>query len=207
MCQQLEDGHILRLYSAGKGKNMHMLQQWYHDEMIRAYMSPSLEVAPCKHKGGMGVYATSDIKAGTLLIVWGGTLVRSEELRNMSDTEWMHSVVQVDEELYLATMGEKMHTDCINHSCDPNAGLSGSVQLVALRSIRSGEEVCYDYAMTDGRPYCGFLCTCGIHGCRRTITGDDWKNPLLWERYHGYFSPYLQRRIDVMKAGGTVCYL
>jgi len=185
---------------------MHLLQQWYHDEMVRAYMSPSLVVAPCKHKGGKGVYATGDIKAGTLLIVWGGTLVRPEELRDLSDKEWMLSVVQVDENLYLATKGEKMPMDCINHSCDPNAGLSNPVQLVALRSIRQNEEVCYDYAMTDGSDYCGFQCNCGVYGCRGMITGNDWKNPQLWERYHGYFSPYLQRRIDVLKGCGTTCF-
>jgi uncharacterized protein len=31
------------------------------------------------------------------------------------------------------------------------------------------------------------------------VTGDDWRNPLLWERYGGHFSPYLLRRIAALQ--------
>jgi hypothetical protein len=31
------------------------------------------------------------------------------------------------------------------------------------------------------------------------VSADDWRNPTLWERYAGHFSPYLQRRIDALK--------
>jgi hypothetical protein len=31
------------------------------------------------------------------------------------------------------------------------------------------------------------------------VTGDDWRNPTLWERYAGHFSPYLERRIRALK--------
>jgi len=27
----------------------------------------------------------------------------------------------------------------------------------------------------------------------------DWKQPALWEKYKGFFSSYLQRRIDRLK--------
>ena len=86
--------------------------------------------------------------------------------------------------------------DYFNHSCSPNAGLSGQTVLVALQPIAAGEEVCFDYAMTDGSPYDEFRCTCGSPHCRGQITGNDWKIPALWEHYAGRFSPYLQKRID-----------
>ena len=86
--------------------------------------------------------------------------------------------------------------DYVNHSCEPNLGLRGQISLVALRDIQANEEVCFDYAMTDSTPYDEFECHCGLPTCRGTITGNDWKRPELWAKYAGYFSPYLQRRID-----------
>lgn len=34
---------------------------------------------------------------------------------------------------------------------------------------------------------------------RGKFTGADWQDPKLWERYQGYFSPYLQKKIDVLQ--------
>ena len=32
------------------------------------------------------------------------------------------------------------------------------------------------------------------------MTGNDWRDPSLWKRYAGHFSPYLQRRIAALQA-------
>lgn len=37
----------------------------------------------------------------------------------------------------------------INHSCEPNSAIVHYNELVALRDIREGEEICYDYSATD----------------------------------------------------------
>ena len=68
--------------------------------------------------------------------------------------------------------------------------------LVAIRPIAKGEEICYDYAMSDGSRYDEFCCSCGSSECRGRVTGNDWSLPELQVKYAGYFSPYLQRRID-----------
>jgi hypothetical protein len=49
--------------------------------------------------------------------------------------------------------------------------------------------------MTDSHPDLGFRCECGSEICRHQVTGEDWRLPDLRQRYQGYFSPYLQRRI------------
>ncbi len=56
-----------------------------------------------------------------------------------------------------------------------------------------------DYAMCDGSPYDEFDCECGSPLCRGRVTGEDWRNPELWQRYAGHFSPYLARRIDALR--------
>jgi uncharacterized protein len=159
------------------------------------YLSPKLEVRPDPEKGGFGVFAREAAQAGEVLVVWGGNIVTEEQLDTLPPITQHHSV-QIDEELYLATIGELEPADYVNHSCAPNLGLRGQISLVALREIQANEEVCFDYAMTDSTPYDEFECHCGLSTCRSTITGNDWKLPELWAKYAGYFSPYLQRRID-----------
>jgi hypothetical protein len=53
--------------------------------------------------------------------------------------------------------------------------------------------------MCDSTPYDEFNCGCGTALCRGQVTGNDWQLPELQARYEGFFSPYLQRRIDRLK--------
>ena len=150
-------------------------------------------------KGGCGVFANAAISKGELVSLWGGRIVRKDEL-NPSMPRFTERVLQMDEDLYLLTAEEKEPNDCFNHSCDPNLGFFGQIGLVALRDIQAGEEVMFDYAMSDGGPYDEFECHCGSANCRKKITGNDWKLPELWQKYEGYFSPYLARRIASLRA-------
>ena len=84
----------------------------------------------------------------------------------------------------------------MNHSCEPNCGFLGNVILVTMRDIEAGEELTFDYAMSDGCDYDEFECRCGRavlpgQGHRQRLDG-----PGLQRRYRGWFSPYLARRID-----------
>jgi hypothetical protein len=159
------------------------------------YLSPKLEVRPDPEKGGFGVFAREAAQVGEVLVVWGGNIV-TEELLEQLPPVMQHHAVQIDEGLYLATVGDLEPADYVNHSCEPNLGLRGQITLVALRNIQPGEEVCFDYAMTDSTPYDEFECHCALPTCRKVITGNDWQLPELWAKYQGYFSPYLQRRIE-----------
>jgi hypothetical protein len=163
------------------------------------HISPKLEGRLIPGKGGRGLFARERVRAGEMLLVWGGDVVTGEQLSWMSE-EKHRLAVQIEENLYLVTPNEGP-ADWVNHSCDPNAGLVGQIVLVALRDIRAGEEICFDYATSDGSPYDEFECGCDSSKCRGHVTGDDWKSPELQARYAGHFSPYIQRRID--KQGRT----
>ena len=147
--------------------------------------------------GGMGVVARSAVRAGEILAVWGGEVVRADALAEMSAGD-RRLTLQIEEDLYLVTRVEGP-ADWINHSCEPNAGLCGQVVLVAMRDIGVGEQICYDYAMSDGSAYDEFPCACAGPSCRRRVTGADWQDAALWPRYDGYFSPYLARRIAALR--------
>jgi len=38
-------------------------------------------------------------------------------------------------------------------------------------------------------------CQCGSEACRKLITGADWRKLELQQKYDGYFSWFIQRRI------------
>ena len=158
------------------------------------YLSAKIEARNFEQKGSHGLFARTLIPAGELLIVWGGVIMGLEEIRQIHHDERQYAV-QVDENAFLLTP-EPEGGDYINHSCNPNAGLDGQISIVAMRDIQPGEEVCFDYAMSDSVPYDEFECACGEANCRGRVTGNDWTLHELQVRYAGYFSPYLQRRIN-----------
>ena len=86
----------------------------------------------------------------------------------------------------------------LNHSCEPNLGLQGQIVFVALRGVAVGEELTFDYAMNDDEPG-EMQCRCGTATCRGTVTGSDWRNPEIQSKYDGYFSWFIQRRIDAVR--------
>ena len=84
---------------------------------------------------------------------------------------------------------------CLNHSCDPTVGVRGQITFVAMRDVPAGAELTIDYAMIDGDPRERMDCACGAAGCRKVVTGEDWRRPELQRRYAGYFSRYIADRI------------
>ncbi len=163
-----------------------------------SYLSPKCAVVKAPEKGGYAVRATAPIAKAEVIAVWGGAIVGADELAGLAP-EYREHTLQVEEGLFLASLIPDDAADYVNHSCAPNAGLLGQIVLVAMRDIGVGEEVTFDYAMTDGDPYDEFPCVCGAGNCRGRVTGNDWRLPELWHRYAGYFSPYLQRRIEQLR--------
>ncbi len=158
-----------------------------------SYLSPKVESRPHPTKGVCGIFCREPIARDEIVVLWGGRILTADEVdRDMPN--FTQQVLQIEDSLFLFNPSMEP-SDCFNHSCDPNAGMSGQIGLIAMRDIQVGEEVCFDYAMCDGSDYDEFDCSCGAANCHGRITGEDWKRPELWEKYDGYFSPYLQRRI------------
>lgn len=57
----------------------------------------------------------------------------------------------------------------VNHSCEPNLGISGQRDFVALRDIAVGEELTFDYAISEDEPHWQMSCKCGAPSCRVRI--------------------------------------
>lgn len=159
-------------------------------------------VTPKAHKGvtsgiaGRGLVAMAPIDRGEVVAVKGGHIVTTAMLRSLPE-RLRNSDVQITDDLHLAALAEDEYESVmlfINHSCEPNVGFGGNIVLVAMRDIEAGEELTTDYALFDD--YEGSMeCSCGRSLCRHRIDGRDWQRSDLQERYRGYFSWYLERRI------------
>ena len=164
------------------------------------YLTPKARPASIGSRGH-GSVVIEPIRAGETIAAFGGRCITRDELSLLSTSQQRRSI-QIDDTLFLAGSPEPEPADFVNHSCEPNCGMSGSVLIVALRDILIGEHLTYDYAMSDGSDYDEFECSCGSALCRGKVTGHDWMLPELQLRYRGYFSPYLSRRIaDLVSIG------
>jgi hypothetical protein len=148
---------------------------------------------------GIGMYALEPIERDEAILGWVGSIVSEQDLPAVPPHLIPHTV-QIDDHLFMVGNEVPQPSDFVNHSCDPNAGLRGNVVLVAMRNIEPGEEITYDYAMSDAISLNEFDCRCGTVHCRSQVLADDWLLPDLQERYRGYFSSFLERRIAALRS-------
>ncbi|HEV7758444.1 MAG TPA: hypothetical protein VGO78_05630 [Acidimicrobiales bacterium] len=73
-------------------------------------------------------------------------------------------------------------------------------EVVAVHDVAAGTELTTDYALFESSDET-LACGCGTPTCRGTVTGDDWRDPILQQRYAGWFSTYLADRIAAPGAG------
>jgi SET domain-containing protein len=150
----------------------------------------------------VGLFAIKDIKRGELLAVKAGRLVDEATVTKYSDVI-SGSHIQVGSNLFLSGLTpEEVDNTLIgfNHSCSPNAYISGQIELTAMKNIKAGEEITADYATFMTSDTQSFQCICGSPECRKLIEPSvDYKNPKFREKHRGYFASYIQREIDAGK--------
>lgn len=82
-----------------------------------------------------------------------------------------------------------------NHSCEPNLGLDGRRVFVARRYIAAGEELTYDYSVTDDeldwvmeKP-----CSCGASTCRKRIGPIQSLNQSQFEEIYPFIPKHMRQ--------------
>jgi SET domain-containing protein len=171
--------------------------------MLRlSHLSPKTEVRESKIHG-RGLFAIADIAKDEIVAVKGGRIVDRKTLREKITPRLGPVEIQIDDDLFIAPVTDEERELSMlysNHSCDANLGIRGEITLVAMRDIRADEELTHDWATTDDDDY-SVECKCGAPNCRKTVTGKDWQRPELQERYAGYFSAYLARKLGMPDTG------
>ncbi|UCD80922.1 MAG: SET domain-containing protein [Desulfobacterales bacterium] len=118
---------------------------------------------------GKGVFAGEVIFTGEEILTFSGPLIRRRDMPAIRCQEEDY-YLQVDDNVFLGPSGDI--DDYVNHSCDPNSGViidGGSPRLIAIQTIRRGEEIRFDYSTTMYRPVLVMNCSCESAICRGTV--------------------------------------
>jgi uncharacterized protein len=130
---------------------------------------------------GSGVFALRPLRKGTRVLEYIGERISVEEGdRRYGDDDAEHPHVLlfgVDDETVIDGGVNANEGHFINHSCDPNCEaevVDGRVFISAIRSIREGEELTYDYALdypyeVDDEARRRYACRCGAADCRGSM--------------------------------------
>ncbi|HEX2778097.1 MAG TPA: SET domain-containing protein-lysine N-methyltransferase [Gemmatimonadaceae bacterium] len=130
---------------------------------------------------GRGAFATRLIRRGQRVAEYTGEHIDNDEADRRYDDEKMkrhHTFLFIvnDDEVIDAAVGGN-DSRFINHSCDPNceAVVEGKrIFIYALRTIRPGEELAYDYQYERTGDHTEedeafYKCRCGAPNCRGSI--------------------------------------
>ena len=131
---------------------------------------------------GRGLYASKDIKEGTRIIDYIGKIITKKQTE---ETERFDNAKPI----YLFNLNKKYDLDgdfkyntarLINHSCGPNCEVTGKglkLWIFAIRDIKKGEELSYDYGFGYDKDYKDYVCKCGKSNCCGFIVreGSRWR--------------------------------
>jgi SET domain-containing protein len=121
---------------------------------------------------GTGGFAKVDIRKGKRIIEYDGPRISQAEAQTRLE-EGNAYLFTLDDEAAIDGWVRWNTARFINHSCEPNCEsriVRGRVWLYALRSIKAGEELTYDYGYSledaEANP-----CCCGAVNCVGYIVG------------------------------------
>jgi len=130
---------------------------------------------------GKGVFALQDIAEGETLIEYVGEVISWDEAQDRhphdpndpNHTFYFH----VNEDKVIDALHGGNSSRWINHSCNPNCEAdeeNDRIYIKAIRNIKAGEELNYDYGLIIDEPYTPKLkaeypCWCGSPNRRKTL--------------------------------------
>jgi uncharacterized protein len=119
---------------------------------------------------GAGVYTTAPVRKGTRVLEYTGPRLKKEETDGLyADNEVTYLFTMDDPNIVIDGFGMAAF---VNHSCDPNCEsdqIGDRIWIIALRDIKAGEELTYDYCLWDGEPGDEAPCYCEAKNCRGTM--------------------------------------
>jgi len=124
---------------------------------------------------GYGVYANKNFRKGDTVLFIDDSYVVLDGTKLTKHQHEFECDYLANGKIILMQEPEKY----INHSCNPNTfvkTINGVRRVLAMRDIKIGEEITYDYIMNsynDGT----FRCNCGSKNCRGIYQGNFFKLP------------------------------
>jgi len=138
---------------------------------------------------GKGLFTSKDIKKGEVAFIMKGPKIKFLP-KNREESMATPNIVGLDEGLYIEPISPYVF---INHNCEPNLAVEDDgVSYVALRDIRAGEELSFDYSISEYSDW-DMPCSCGSKSCRKIIRSVD-KLPIdFFDKYFPFIPKYFQK--------------
>lgn len=152
---------------------------------------------------GYGVYAARDFKKGEQVHALEGRVGTPESV-SYHQKDFKRGIIdplQIGDDKYLELDDLSVK---FNHSCDPNAGLRARSTLYALKNIKVGDEITYDYSTTIDE---SFWCKCGAKDCRGVIY-DFFSLPNNAKRYYynnNALPDHIAKKYKKLLLGNCLC--
>lgn len=143
---------------------------------------------------GRTVYAAKNYKEGEVILEFSGPVIPRSKVRDEKLSKSDDHYVQISPTEYMGPSDGL--DDLINHSCDPNTGLkftNKGIFLVAIKPIKEGNEIAWDYSTTLYKNSWKMFCLCGSRKCRKVV-GEFYSLPsTVREKYIelGIVAPYI----------------
>ncbi len=131
------------------------------------YSSKKIEVQSSPIEG-KGVFAAGNIEKGERIAIIQGPVCFNEN-KTIHDVLAHPDWICFKEHYWVDPTCPCKY---LNHSCAPNAGIRGRRLLYAIKPIKKGEEICFDYSSTEVelRWVAPWTCHCKSKDCRKKIT-------------------------------------
>ncbi len=117
-----------------------------------------------------GLYASKNIKTGTRIIQYKGRIIKKYESEE-------NPKFDNNKRIYIFDLNKKYDLDgdysyntarLINHSCNPNCEVIGEglrLWIEAIKDIKKGEELSYDYGFVFDENFKDHPCYCKSYNC------------------------------------------
>lgn len=139
-----------------------------------------------------GLFAGEDIAKGTRIIEYVGEKISGKEADRRIDAQYdNHRKDKVNGAVYMFELNLRYWIDGnvpyntarhINHSCSPNAEtdiIRGRIWIIAIKDIKKGEEITYNYGYDLNEDFKNHPCHCGASNCVGYIVNED-----FWPKLH-----------------------
>lgn len=127
---------------------------------------------------GFGINAGEDIRKGEIITRFRGSLkfkINKNKRDALSHPDW----VGVKKNHWI---DPERPQKFLNHSCNPNASIKG-LTVVAIRNIKEGEEITFDYSIIEGDVRWELKCLCKQPNCRKVIRSVQFLPKKVFKKY------------------------
>jgi hypothetical protein len=147
---------------------------------------------------GKSIYSKVKILKGTVVCQFSGKTIDYKTTLTLGNKESFAFQVSSGHYLFLDAPAR-----FFNHSCEPNCGVNGRLELIALCDIEPNEELKYDYSTTMMERHWTMECKCNSDKCRKLIADFD-KLPVSTRQYYiqrGVVQPFILEMVKYEEKG------